>query len=153
MSQDRAGSLDRESRSQTRKENACGKCSETCKTGTSILCAFCDSWFHSKCIDGMTKEFVDCIDKYNRMQGIGSSFLCTICRKLVGKINHSFKDLEKRFAANEERLRIVELELKTAKTQVPQLHKCPKSHYFTLQKKNFEAMEHYTWLDAELVLV
>ena len=74
------------------------------------MCGFCESWYHGKCIDGLTAEFLDCIDKLNRMHGAGSAFLCAVCRKMVGKINHSFQDLEKRLNA-------VELELKATRTK------------------------------------
>ena len=63
----------------------------------------------------MTPEFLECIDKMNQMNGSGSAFLCAICRKLVGKINHSLQDMERRIVAMEQRLKSTELELEAMK--------------------------------------
>ena len=76
-------------------KNPCGKCNDECASGNSVVCAFCEFWFHTDCVDGMSAEFVKCCDAINRLNG-GSSFLCGICRKIVGKMNHSLKDMEER---------------------------------------------------------
>ena len=93
----------------TKKKNPCGHCKEECKAGTGVPCGFCENWFHSKCIDGMTPEFVDCCDKMNKLFG-GSSFLCVICRKLATKINKSIKEVEAKVADMEKELKRSELE-------------------------------------------
>ena len=102
------------------KKNPCGKCNEECKAGNGVPCAFCETWFHAKCVDGMTPEFVDCCDKLNRLYG-GSAFLCFICRKLVGKLNKSFKDMEKQMSAIEQRLDKSELENKAMKEKIERM--------------------------------
>ena len=87
----------------------CGHCKKGCSQGTSLICGFCEFRFHAACVDGMTPEFVNSCDKMSRMTG-GSAFLCVICRKLVGRINISLKDL----LAQIKELRS---ELKTAKLE------------------------------------
>ena len=82
-----------------------------------MACGFCEMWFHSKCVEGMTPEFLDCCDKMNRLYG-GSAFLCVSCRKLAAKLNGSVKALEQRMTAIEERLKTVELERDALKQQV-----------------------------------
>ena len=104
----------------TTKKNPCGKCNDECKAGTGIPCAFCETWFHVKCVDGMTPEFVDCCDKLNRLHG-GSAFLCAVCRKLVAKLNKSFKDMEKQMATFEQRLEKSELENKALKEKIEKM--------------------------------
>ena len=104
----------------TAKKAPCGKCSEECKAGTGIPCAFCETWFHAKCIDGMTPEFVDCCDKLMRLYG-GSSFLCVVCRKLVAKLNKSFKDVEKQMSDFEQRLEKSERENKALKEKIEKM--------------------------------
>ena len=102
------------------KKNPCGRCSEECKGGTSLPCAFCETWFHAKCVDGMTPEFVDCCDKLNRLYG-GSAFLCVVCRKLVAKLNKSFKDMERQMAVIEQRLEKTELENKAMREKMEKM--------------------------------
>ena len=102
------------------KKCPCGKCNEECKGGTGLPCAFCETWFHIKCLDGMTPEFVDCCDKMNRLYG-GSSFLCVVCRKLVTKMNKSFKDMEKQMSAFELRLEKSELENRALKEKIEKM--------------------------------
>ena len=57
----------------------------------------------------MTQEFVECCDNMIRLTG-GSAFLCIICRKLLPKINGTFKDLEKRIIELESAAKTAELE-------------------------------------------
>ena len=104
----------------TAKKYPCGKCNEECKGGTSLPCAFCETWFHAKCVDGMTPEFIDCCDKLNRLYG-GSAFLCVVCRKLVAKLNKSFKDMEKQMSVFEQRLEKSELENKALKEKIEKM--------------------------------
>ena len=99
---------DRDAR-QSKKKLPSGHCKEECKAGTGVLCGFCETWFHAKCVDGMTPEFVDSCDKITKLFG-GSAFLCFICRKLAAKINKSVREVEVRMAALED-------ELKKAKTE------------------------------------
>ena len=87
----------------------CGHCRKGCTKGTSLMCGFCEFWFHANCVDGMTPEFIESCDKMNRMTG-NSAFLCLICRKLVGKINISLKDLQAQ-------IKVLQTELKTAKLE------------------------------------
>ena len=68
----------------------------------------------------MTPEFVDCCDKLNRLNG-GSAFLCSVCRKLVAKLNKSFKDMEKQMSAFEQRLEKSELENKALKEKIEKM--------------------------------
>ena len=88
----------------SKKKAPCGHCKEECTTGTSLTCAFCETGFHAKCIDGMTTEFLDSCDKMSRVLG-GSVFLCYICRKLTARINKSFKEFDAKIAGLEERIK------------------------------------------------
>ena len=82
------------------KKNPCGKCQDECATGNAIVCGFCESWYHSKCVEGMTPEFIKCCDAINKYYG-GSSFLCGICRKIMGALNHSMKEMVKKMSKME----------------------------------------------------
>ena len=107
------------STSRAAKKTNCGHCKEDTKAsaGTSITCGFCESYFHLKCIDGMTPEFIESCDKMNKMFG-GSAFLCVICRKLATKMNKSFQEVEIRMKGIEEKLRAAELERDALKEKV-----------------------------------
>ena len=87
----------------------CGNCRKGCTKGTSLMCGFCEFWYHSNCVDGMTPEFIESCDKMSRMTG-NSAFLCLICRKLVGRINISLRDLQAQ-------IKQLHTELKTAKLE------------------------------------
>ena len=63
------------------KPLACGRCSKDCKSGDGVPCNFCEVWTHWECVDGMTKEFVECSDAMMRLVG-SSAFLCVSCRKI-----------------------------------------------------------------------
>ena len=76
-------------------KNPCGKCHEECVAGNAVVCGFCEFWFHTECVEGMSAEFIRCCDAINKFYG-GSSFLCGICRKIVGKMNHNMKEMEER---------------------------------------------------------
>ena len=103
----------------TKKKTNCGHCKEDTKAsaGTSIVCGFCESYFHLKCVDGMTPEFIESCDKMNKMFG-GSAFLCVICRKLAAKLNRSFQEVEIRMRAIEDQLKAAELERDALKEKV-----------------------------------
>ena len=58
-----------------------------------MVCGFCESWFHSACVEGMTPEFVKSCDAMNRIYG-GSSFICGICRKITSKLNQSMREMQ-----------------------------------------------------------
>ena len=92
-----------------KKKWPCGQCQEECKSGTSVSCGFCETGFHSKCIPGMTPEFIDCIDKMAKIFG-GSAFLCGICRKLATRINKSMRDVEAKMERMETEMKKAELE-------------------------------------------
>lgn len=122
----------------------CGHCKEECKSRTSVACGFCETWFHAKCVDGMTAEFLDCVDKMNRMHGAGSAFLCFICRKIVGKVNHSLKEMEASLAAADERIKNVELELKVMKEEATKTDKKAdqaKEKFVQIEKEVESGME------------
>ena len=92
-------------------KSPCGHCKKECASGNSIPCGFCEFWFHSECVDGMTAEFVASCDAINRLTG-GSSFLCVICRKLSAKINGSMQESIERIKKLEQRLVTADLERK-----------------------------------------
>ena len=71
----------------------CGKCDDECAAGNAVVCGFCEFWFHSACVEGMTPEFVKSCDAMNRVYG-GSSFICGICRKITGKLNQSMREMQ-----------------------------------------------------------
>ena len=51
----------------------------------------------------MTPEFVKCCDAMNKYYG-GSSFLCVVCRKVTGMLNHSMKEMEAKMMQMEAKL-------------------------------------------------
>ena len=106
----------------TKKKFPCGHCKEECinKSGTSIPCGFCENYFHTKCIEGMTPEFVETCDKMNRLFG-GSAFLCVICRKLATKLNKSMREVEKRMEEMEEKVKKAELERQVLASKVEKM--------------------------------
>ena len=104
----------------TKKKNPCGHCKEECKSGTSIPCGFCETSFHSKCIDGMTPEFIESCDKMNKIFG-GSAFLCVICRKLATKINKSCREMEAKMTELVAELKKAELERKALAAKVEKM--------------------------------
>ena len=107
-------------RDRSKKKFACGQCKDECKAGTGIPCGFCETWFHSKCVEGMTPEFIDSCDKMNKIFG-GSAFLCVICRKIANKINKSMRDVEARVTDLEEELRKTELERRALVAKVEKM--------------------------------
>ena len=96
-------------RAKKKVPSPCGKCEDECKQGNGISCGFCEGWWHSKCIEWMTPEFLDTFDKMKKLYG-GSAFLCATCRKLAAKINKSVRDVELRMTDLENRLKTSELE-------------------------------------------
>ena len=104
----------------SKKKNPCGRCGEECKSGTAVPCGFCESWYHSKCVDGMTPEFVDTVDKMNKLFG-GSAFLCVVCRKLATKMNKTFREVETRLADMEAELKNANLERKMLAAKVEKM--------------------------------
>ena len=104
-----------------KKQFPCGKCDEECKSGTSIACGgWCEFWYHAKCIEGMTNEFVDNCDKINKIHG-GSFFLCLTCRKMTGKMNRTTKELKDEIVELKNRDKIRELEFKALLERVERM--------------------------------
>ena len=68
----------------------------------------------------MTPEFVESCDKMNKMFG-GSAFLCVICRKLAGKINKTFREMETRMEGLESKLKTAELERNLMATKLEKI--------------------------------
>ena len=95
-------------RSGAKKTNPCGKCQDECGSGNAVVCGFCELWYHSKRVEGMTPAFIQCCDVMNKHYG-GSSFLCIVCRKVMGMFNQSMKEM-KDMAAMEQRLATAALE-------------------------------------------
>ena len=64
----------------------CGHCmEETSKAqATSVPCSICENWFHQKCVQGMTTEFVESCHAMMRIEG-KSSLICFCCRSKVEK--------------------------------------------------------------------
>ena len=91
------------------KKNSCGKCQEDCASGNAVVCGFCELWYHSKCVEGMSAEFIKCCDAMNKLYG-GASFLCVVCRKVTAMLNHSMRDMEARMTSIESKLQTAELE-------------------------------------------
>lgn len=101
-------------------KNPCGKCKEECAAGNSVVCGFCEFWFHTDCVDGMSPEFVKCCDAINKFYG-GSSFLCGICRKITGKMNHSMREMEERMTKMQADLATAMLERNLMKEKITNL--------------------------------
>ena len=77
-----------------KKDNPCGTCKEECTLGTGLSCAFCETWFHTKCVDISTEQ-AEMLDQLAKVIA-GPAYLCAICRKLTMKISKSFKAFETR---------------------------------------------------------
>ena len=107
-------------RDRTMKKMPCGHCKEECKRSNSVSCGFCEFWFHSKCVDGMTPEFLESWDKMTKLFG-GSAFLCVICRSLATKINKTVRELETKLTDVEAKLKNAELERKTLAAKVERI--------------------------------
>ena len=103
-----------------KKRFPCGHCKEECNKGTCLSCGFCETWFHPKCVEGMTPEFVESCDKMNKLFG-GSAFLCVICRKLATKINKTFREVEAKVADMEAQLKTAELERKALTAKIEKM--------------------------------
>ena len=85
-----------------------------------MVCGFCEIWHHCKCVEGMSPEFAKCCDAMNKIFG-GSSFLCNVCRKVTGMINHSMRDMEARMTQMETKLATAELEKKVMAEKIKNL--------------------------------
>ena len=92
-----------------KRTNPCGKCGEECKGGGSVPCGFCEVWWHTDCVEGMSPAFIECCDKMNRLNG-GSAYLCFSCRKLASKLNNQTRNLETKVDLIMDQLRTSELE-------------------------------------------
>ena len=113
----------------TTKKNPCGKCSDECAAGNAVVCGFCEFWFHTTCVDGMTPEFVKCCDAVNKFYG-GSSFLCGICRKITGKLNNNMKEMEQKMMK-------IQAEMATAALE----RECMREKISNLEAKNRQVDE------------
>ena len=99
---------------QTKKKKCpCGKCEEEVTTNSRALqCQVCETWFHSNCIPGMTKDFFDNCKAARDTFG-SSAFLCHVCRKVVSKFNRAMKDIEAEVEKLKERVVVLEMEKET----------------------------------------
>ena len=121
-----------------RKKNPCGKCQDGCGGGDAVVCGFCELWYHSKCVEGMTPEFIKCCDVMNKHYG-GSSFLCSVCRKVMGMINQSLKEMKKDMMAMEQRLATAMLE-----------RNCMTAKIENLESKNRQVNENVQKMEGEV---
>lgn len=105
-----------------KKKFHCGNCDEDTKgtVSTSIWCGICETYWHIKCIKGMTYEFVDTCEKLNKIYG-GSSYLCTCCRKIIGKMSKTVQEIEAKMTKSQQetetRMSKMENDLKTAELE------------------------------------
>ena len=97
------------SRSTSARKNPCGSCADECASGNAVVCGFCQIWFHVKCVEGMTPEFLKCCDAISKYYG-GSSFLCVVCRKVTSMLNHSMKEMGTKVLKMETELATAKLE-------------------------------------------
>lgn len=104
-----------------KKKFHCGQCDKDTKgsVGTSIWCGFCETYWHIKCVKGMTQEFVDTCEKLNKIYG-GSSFLCSCCRKAIGKMTKIQQEAEDRMvkAKQEMEARMTKMETDLTKAEL-----------------------------------
>ena len=111
---------------------------EGMRVGNAVPCGFCELWFHSDCIDGMTAEFVESCEAINILTG-GSSFLCAICRKLSTKINGSMNEAIKRMKKLEQRLVTADLE-----------RKCMAEKVNAMETQNRQVNENVSKIETEV---
>ena len=88
---------------------ACGKCGEETNGTETICCNICEIWFHSDCVEGMTKQWVDSIKKTWDMLKV-STFLCRVCRKVWTNVNAAVKELKKEVVEMGNRVKALEME-------------------------------------------
>ena len=88
----------------------------------------------------MTPEFVKCCDAINKYYG-GSSFLCGICRKITGALNHSMKEMEKRMMKMEAELATALLERKVTAEKIVNLETKNRQVNENVQKMEGEVSE------------
>ena len=103
-----------------------------------MVCGFCELWSHVKCVDGMTPEFIKCCDAMNKFYG-GSSFLCVVCRKVTGMLNHAMKDMEAKMTQMEGKLATAELERKYMDEKIK-----------NLESKNRQVKENVQKMEGEV---
>ena len=89
-------------------KHPCGKCDAEV-TGNSVSCNSCDSWFHYRCIEGMTNEYFDNCRKMAELNGY-SPFLCKICRKVLTAVKKSMKELRDDMKIMADKIVVLELE-------------------------------------------
>ena len=88
----------------------CPKCDKT--TGgkdKSVCCHLCEQWIHTKCVEGMSNEYLDNIEKLHELMGM-SGFLCKTCKKVASKWGKEMKLLGEKVVDLENRVVILELE-------------------------------------------
>ena len=125
-------------RSTNSKKNQCGKCQDECASGNAVVCGFCEFWYHTGCIEGMSPEFVKCCDAINKFYG-GSSFLCAVCRKITGMLNNSMKDMEAKMSKMEAQLQTAVLERKILAEKIE-----------NMENKNRQVKENVMNLEGEV---
>ena len=101
-------------------KNLCAKCVLEVKGGDGVPCALCEHWSHTKCIEGMTTQFVDCHDGLMRLHG-GSAYLCPGCRKAIMKFNANFREHAAKIAELEKNDQLHDLEILAIKEKMDRL--------------------------------
>ena len=109
------------SKSRKNEKSICPKCDEECKSKSDGLpCAGCEFWYHTKCINGMTNEFVENHDRLMHLNG-GSSFICRVCCKIFSKFNGSFQEVFAKMTEIEKNADHSELEKAAMKEKIERL--------------------------------
>ena len=89
-------------------KHPCGKCDAEV-TGNSVCCNSCELWFHSGCVDGMSKDYFDNCKKMYELYG-HSAFLCKVCRKVWTAMKKSIKELKDDMKGMADKIVVLEME-------------------------------------------
>ena len=105
------------------KKHPCGKCSnEVTSKSASVHCQVCEFWFHSECVSGMTKEYLENCEMSYELFG-HSTFLCQICRKVSAKFSRELKEITEEVQKLKDRMVVLELEKETLAQKVENMDK------------------------------
>ena len=93
---------------------------EVKSTGEGIPCSLCEYWTHTKCVKGITSEFIENHDGIMRLSG-GSGYLHPGCRKAISKLNVNLKEQAAKVDELEKDADHAELERKAMKEKMERL--------------------------------
>ena len=132
------------SSSSTTSKGPCLKCDlEVKSTGEGVPCSLCEYWTHTKCVKGITSDFIENHDGIMRLSG-GSGYLHPGCRKAISKLNVNLKEQAAKVGDLEKDADHAELERKAMKEKMDRLEAQldqVRAQMVALQKEMEDGME------------